>query len=485
MEKLDRYLTYIDGQRVSPSSREWFETVNPYTRQPWALIPRCNEQDVERAIAAAHRAFGNGGWSGMAPSRRGAVLRRIGDVFSGKAERLAEVESRDNGKSISDTLAQVRSLPEWFYYYGGLIDKVEGHVIPVGQEQVFNYTKYEPLGVVTAIIPWNSPLMLACWKLAPLLAAGNTVVIKPSNHASASMLEFMDVFEDAGVPPGVVNLVTGYSQEVGRALVEDPRVAKVSFTGSTEAGRKIGQQAALGCKRVALELGGKSAQIVCEDASIEKSVRGVTAGIFHLNGQSCVAGSRLLVHESIQDKFLGLLVEEIGRLAFGDPTSETTQIGPISNEAQYEKILDYIEVGKTEGARCLHGGYRSSRQGCESGWFIEPTVFTDVRPSMRIAREEIFGPVLAVMPFSTDDEAIEIANDIDYGLAAGVWTSDLRRAHNICNALECGTVYVNQYKSVSVMSPAGGYKASGIGRENGAEMIKEYLQVKSVWINTQ
>lgn len=481
---MKRYLTYIDGEQVNPSSMEWFETVNPFTQRPWALIPRCTERDVDIAIGAAHRAFRESGWARMPPSKRGAVLRRIGDAFAGKADRLAEVETYENGKSISDTTAQIRGLPEWFYYYGGLIDKIEGHVIPIDQEQIFNFTRYEPLGVVAAITPWNSPLMLTVWKLAPLLAAGNSVVIKPSNHASASIVEFMDVLDEAGLPPGVVNLVTGYSRDIGRALVEDPRVAKISFTGSTEAGRRIGEQAARDCKRVALELGGKSAQIVCEDARMENAVRGVVSGIFLLNGQSCVAGSRLLVHESIHDEFLGRLIEAIGELRFGDPTDSATEIGPISNESQYNKILEYIEIGKAEGAHCLYGGTRSTRDGCESGWFVEPTIFTNVDPSMRIASEEIFGPVLSVMPYSNEDEAIRIANDIDFGLAGGVWTSDLGRAHRISSRLECGTVYVNQYKNVSVMSPAGGYKASGIGRENGAEMIKEYLQVKSVWINT-
>ena len=481
---MKRYLTYIGGKQVNPSTMEWFETVNPYTQRPWALIPRCDGRDVETAIGAAHRAFREGGWPRMPPSKRGAVLRRIGDAFAGRADRLAAVETYENGKSISDTTAQIRGLPEWFYYYGGLIDKIEGRVIPIDQERTFNFTRYEPLGVVAAITPWNSPLMLTVWKLAPLLAAGNTAVIKPSNHASASIVEFMDVFDEAGVPPGVVNLVTGYSRDIGRALVEDPRVAKISFTGSTEAGRRIGEQAARDCKRVALELGGKSAQIVCEDARMDNAVRGVVSGIFLLNGQSCVAGSRLLVHESIHDEFLDRLIGAIGELRFGDPADSDTEIGPISNESQYNKILEYIEIGKAEGAHCLYGGTRSTRGGCETGWFVEPTIFTNVDPSMRIASEEIFGPVLSVMPYSTDDEAIRIANDIDFGLAGGVWTSDLGRAHRISSRLECGTVYVNQYKNVSVMSPAGGYKASGIGRENGAEMIKEYLQVKSVWINT-
>lgn len=484
MARLKRYLTYIDGKTVEPLSATWFESVNPFTKQPWALIPRCDVHDVEVAVAAADRAFREGGWRDMLPSKRGAVLRRIGDLLSKKVERLAKVETWDNGKPISDTLAQMRYLPEGFYYYGGLIDKIEGHVIPIDQEQVFNYTKYEPLGVIAAITPWNSPLMLTCWKLAPLLAAGNTVVVKPSNHASASILELMEVFKEAEVPPGVVNLVTGFARDIGQALVEDSRVAKVSFTGSTEAGRKIGQQAAADFKRVALELGGKSAQIICEDADIERSVDGVISGIFYLNGQSCVAGSRLLLHEGVRDIFLKRLIERIGQLRIGDPSSHTTQIGPIANEPQFEKILSYIEVGKAEGAHCLYGGTRSTRKGCDNGWFIEPTIFTEVKPSMRIAREEIFGPVLSVLPFYEDSEAIQIANDTIYGLAAGIWTSDLRRALRIANRLECGTVYVNQYKKVSVLSPAGGYKDSGIGRENGSEMIKEYMQVKSVWIDT-
>lgn len=484
MKQLKRYLTFIDGSKVEPSSKVWFESINPYTRQPWALIPRCDDNDVKLAIGAAHRAFRESGWADLSPSKRGAVLRRIGDAFAKKAKRLAEIETRDLGKPITDTLAQISYLPEWFYYYGGLIDKIEGDVIPIDQDETFNYTKYEPLGVVAAITPWNSPLMLTCWKLAPLLAAGNTVVIKPSNHASASIIEFMDVFEEAELPPGVLNLVTGHAREIGQALVNDPRVAKISFTGSTEAGIKIGQQAAANCKRVALELGGKSAQIVFEDASIENAVNGVASGIFYLNGQSCVAGSRLLLHESIWDTFLKRLIKKIGKLKYGDPTDHDVQIGPVSNEAQFKKILDYIDIGKKEGAHCLYGGTRSTREGCENGWFVEPTIFTDVSPTMRIACEEIFGPVLSVMPFSKDDEAIEIANDIEYGLAAGVWTSDLRRAYRIADRLQCGTVYVNKYKNVSFLSPAGGYKRSGIGRENGPEMIKEYLQVKSIWINT-
>lgn len=481
---MKRYLNYIDGRAADPSSGEWFEAIDPYTKLPWALIPRCNAQDANLAIDAAYRAFHDGAWADMLPSKRGAVLRQIGDVFSQRVEKLAEIETRDNGRPLADTLKQIRYLPEWFYYYGGLADKVEGQVIPIDQEDIFNYTKYEPLGVVVAITPWNSPLMLACWKLAPILAAGNTVVIKPSEHASASTIELMDVMKEAGVPPGVVNSVTGFPEDIGSALINDPHIAKISFTGSTAVGRHIGKQAAEKNKQAALELGGKSAQIICEDACIEKAVNGVISGIYLSNGQSCVAGSRLLLHESIQDVFLKKLCEKTAQLKMGDPGNLETQIGPIANEPQFEKIMSYIEIGKEEGANCLIGGVRSSRYGCADGWFIEPTIFTDVKSSMRIAQEEIFGPVLSVMTYLDDDEAIRIANDTDYGLATGVWTMDMHRAYRYINKLECGTVYVNQYRNVSVTSPAGGYKQSGIGRENGPEMIKEFLQVKSVWINT-
>ena len=325
--------------------------------------------------------------------------------------------------------------------------------------------------------------MIGIWKLAPALAAGNTVVIKPSEHASVSTLEFMRLIEEAEVPPGVVNVVTGFAQEVGEALVAHPRVAKVSFTGSDKAGRQVNLAAAGDFKRVTLEMGGKSPQIVFEDADLESAVHGVVSGIFLSNGQTCVAGSRLLVQDTIKEAFLEKLTAIARAARMGDPMAADTQIGPIANRPQHDKILDYIGIAKAEGARCILGGRSADRPECGEGLFVEPTIFVDVTPKMRIAREEVFGPLLAVIPFRDEDEAIAIANDSLYGLAAGVWTKDLRRAHLMARRLESGTVYVNTYRGVSVTSPVGGYKHSGFGRENGAEAIKEFLQIKSVWIN--
>ena len=482
-DSLIRYQLYIGGKWVDPASGAWFESEEPYRGAPWSLIPRGDARDVDRAVEAAHEAFVDGDWPDFTPSRRGQALRRIGDCFAERAESLARIEARDNGKRLAEALPQFRYLPQWFYYYAGLADKIEGQVIPIDIPEVFNYTRYEPLGVISAITPWNSPVMLACWKLAPALAGGNTVVLKPSSHASASTLEFMRVFEDAGVPPGVVNVVTGFHKELGERLVTHPKVAKVSFTGSNAGGREVNRLAAGAIKRVTLELGGKSPQIVCDDANLENAVNGVISGIFQSNGQTCIAGSRLLLHEHVHDSFLERLRSAMTDLKMGDPADPATQIGPIANRMQFEKILKYLEIAKNEGANCFMGGARSDRPGCEKGWFIEPTIFTDVNPGMRIAREEIFGPVLCVTPFSDDDEAVRIANDSLYGLAAGVWTQHLRRAHQLAARLQSGTVYINTYRSVSVTSPAGGYKQSGIGRENGAEMMKDYLQLKSVWVS--
>ena len=481
---MKEYQCYIGGEWVNPSSDVWFESHEPYRGEAWALIPRCDTRDVERAVDAAQHAFSHGDWAALTPTQRGECLRRVGDCLAARAESLAHTEARDNGKRIAETLPQLRYLPQWFYYYGGLADKVEGRVIPIDQPNIFNYTRYEPLGVVAAITPWNSPVMLATWKLAPALAAGNTVVLKPSEHASASSLEFMEVFDKAGIPPGVINVVTGFPQDIGESLVAHPSVAKLSFTGSESGGRAVGKLGAESIKPVTLELGGKSPQIVCDDANLDNALSGVIAGVFLSNGQSCVAGSRLLLHERVHDRFLDKLKNALANLRMGDPSDPRTQLGPIANRMQFERILDYLDSAPSQGATCILGGTRAVRPGCEDGWFVEPTVYTDVRPSMRIAREEVFGPVLVVMRFADDDEAICLANDSPYGLAAGLWTENLRRAHLLAQRLEAGTVYVNTYRGVSFTSPAGGYKRSGIGRENGAEMLKEYLQEKSVWVST-
>ena len=481
---LARYQMYIDGQWVNAGSGEQFESHNPYTGKAWALIPRGGATDVDRAVRAARKAFTSGEWPKMNASRRGALLRKLGDLITDKAKFLAEIEVRDNGKLLAEMSAQTAYMAQWYYYYGGLADKIEGQVIPIDKPDTFNYTRFEPLGVIGAIIPWNSPLLLTAWKLAPALAAGNTMVLKPSEYTSASLLEFMKIVEQAGFPPGVVNVVTGFGPEAGTPLVEHPLVAKIAFTGSDATGQKIYEAAAKGLKRVSMELGGKSPNIVFDDAEVDNAVKGAISGIFAATGQTCIAGSRLLVQRSIHDQFVEKLVAFAKTARMGDPMSLDTQVGPVTNQPQYRKVLSYIDIAKSEGVTTALGGSKASRPECGDGWFVEPTIFTGVKNSMRIAQEEVFGPVLSVIPFADEEEAIAIGNDVIYGLAAGVWTQNMRRALMMADRLQAGTVWINTYRAVSYLSPFGGYKRSGIGRESGQEMLKEYLQVKSVWIST-
>ena len=378
--------------------------------------------------------------------------------------------------------AQTKYLAEWYRYYGGLADKIEGAVIPSDKPGMFNFTRYEPLGVVGMITAWNSPLLLLAWKLAPALAAGNTAVVKPSEFTSASSLEFMELIREAGFPKGVVNCITGLGLEVGQPMVDHPNLDKVAFTGSDASGQKIYESAAKKIIPVTLELGGKSPNIVFEDADFESAVMGTISGIFAATGQTCIAGSRLLVQRSIHDSFVERLIEVAKEAKIGDPMSTETHVGPVTTPPQYKKILDYIEVARKEGAKCVLGGKPYAGDGLRSDRFVEPTIFTGVSNQMRIAQEEIFGPVLSVIPFDDEDEAIALGNDIVFGLAAGVWTSDIGRALRMSEKLKAGTIWVNTYRAVSFTSPFGGYKRSGKGRESGQESIKEFLQVKSVWI---
>ena len=485
MSSLPRLDAFVDGRRLAPLSGEYFETVNPYTGKAWAEVARCGAEEAALAVTAAARAFDSGPWSRMTPTQRGALLRRLGDLLAGHAEELAAIEVRDNGKLISEMGGQCAYIPEWYYYFGGLADKMEGAVIPIDKPDVFNFTVHEPLGVVVAITPWNSPLLLLSFKLAPALAAGNTVVIKPSEFTSASTLRFAELVAQAGFPPGVVNVVTGYGNEVGAALVEHSQVAAVAFTGGSDSGARVYAAAARHLKRCTLELGGKSPNIVFDDADLEGAVKGAISGIFAATGQTCIAGSRLLVQDGIYDAFVSRLVEFARGARMGDPMDRATQVGPVTTPPQYAKVLEYIDIAKREGAEVLLGGGPAARPECgESPWFIEPTIFGGVANSMRIAQEEVFGPVLSLIRFKTDDDAIAIANDIAFGLAAGVWTQSIRRALKVSKAVRAGTVWVNTYRAVSFMSPFGGYKKSGIGRENGIESMREFTQTKSVWIST-
>lgn len=486
MTPLPRYDAIINGKKVAPSSGEYFETINPYTSKPWAEVARCNAIEAGDAVEAAYAAFTKGEWPALTPTQRGALLRKLGDLAAANASELAEYEVRDNGKLMNEMAAQCAYMPQWYYYFGGLADKIEGSVIPSDKLDMFNYTRHEPLGVIIAITPWNSPLLLLAFKLAPALAAGNTVVIKPSEYTSTSTLRFVELFEQAGFPPGVVNVVTGFGDEVGAALVDHPKSAKIAFTGGSKSGTKVYQAAAAGLKQCTMELGGKSPNIVFDDAVLDDAVKGAISGIFAATGQTCIAGSRLLVQNGIYDQFVDKLVDYAGKAKMGDPMERTTQVGPITTPPQYDKVLQYIQIAKDEGARILLGGGSAvGKVECgQSKYFIEPTIFGDVTNHMRIAQEEVFGPVLSIIRFQDDDEAIEIANDIAYGLAAGIWTQSVNRAIRVSNAIRAGTIWVNTYRAVSFLSPFGGYKQSGFGRENGIEAIREYLQTKSVWIST-
>lgn len=476
---MKNYQMFIDGKWVDAISGNRFETVDPYTGKAWATLPRAGQADTDLAVRAAHRALHDGPWATMPPSARGALLRKLADLLSAEAPALAEIEVRDNGKLITETLGALRYMPQFYHYAAGLADKSEGAVLPLDRPGMFAFTRREPIGVVVGITPWNSPLLITGSKVPMALAAGCTFVLKPSEYTSASALELARLIEQAGFPPGVFNVVTGFGDELGAPLVQHPLVAKVTLTGGEVTGQKIAQAVAADFKSADLELGGKSPNIIFPDANLEDALNGVAAGIFSASGQSCVAGSRLVIHDSIHDAFVEKLVA-IGRnLVIGNPRDEKTQIGPVTTRPQFERILGFIDSAKREGATCVLGG--EALPG--DGQFIKPTIFTDVRPEMTVAQEEIFGPVLSVIRFREEEEALQIANGTRFGLGAGVWTSDMARAFRMMTRIQAGTVWINTYRIISYMTPFGGYKHSGVGRENGLEAIKAFQQLKTVWLN--
>jgi (Z)-2-((N-methylformamido)methylene)-5-hydroxybutyrolactone dehydrogenase len=482
MSDLEQFEHYIGGEWVAPASGQYFESTNPATRRPLYCAARGDATDVARAVTAARTAFEDPRWRDLSQTARGRLLRRLGDLIGEHADELARMETQDNGKLLREMRAQLATLPEYYFYYAGLADKIHGDVIPASDRRVLNYTTREPLGVVGAITPWNSPLTLTTSKLAPALCAGNTVVIKPSEHTSATVLKLAELVTLAGFPPGTVNVVTGFGPEAGQALVDHPALAKISFTGSTGTGARIATSAAGRFIGATLELGGKSPNIVFEDADVGNAAMGVVAGIFAAAGQTCIAGSRVFAHKAVYDELLERVTERARSIRIGDPLDDTTELGPLAFADQRDKVAGYVDLGRTEGARVLTGG-RPTDAGL-GGYFYEPTVLVDVDNSMRVVREEIFGPVAAIMPFESEDEVVRLANDTEYGLAAGVWTKDLSRAHRMASRLEAGTIWVNTYRAMSPMSPRQGFKNSGVGVEHGVETIKEYTRLKSVWINT-
>lgn len=477
MSYVSKFDCLIGGEWVPSVTGSTMESVNPYTDEVVAVVSDGSPADVDAAVAAAREAF-HSGWSQTTAQERARLLRGLEELVKRNAERLALAESRDNGKLLKEMRTQCNYIAEWFGYFASVAETSEGAVIPADRKNFLVYTTEEPLGVVAAITPWNSPLLLLGWKVAPALAAGCTIVVKPSEYTPTSSLILGELITEAGFPPGVFNVVTG-GPAVGAALTEHPDVDKIAFTGATDTGARIAATAAAHHTRVTLELGGKSPNIVFADCDVEAAVNGVVSGIFAATGQSCMAGSRLLVQNELHDELVAKLVQRASEIRLGDPMDPDTNMGPTANLAQRDKIRGFIDRAVESGAELACGGSEDVDAG---QLFVRPTILTGVDVNSEIYREEVFGPVLSVMKFDDEQEAIELANDTRFGLAAALWTTDVFRAHRVSRQLRAGTVWINAYRVVSYNTPFGGFGASGIGRENGRVALQEYTETKSVWV---
>jgi acyl-CoA reductase-like NAD-dependent aldehyde dehydrogenase len=471
----------INGEWRAASGGKTMPVVNPATEEVIAEVAAADKADVDAAVAAARAAL-SGPWAQVSARDRGRLVWTLAERLMEKADEIARLETLHNGKPISESRhVEIPAAAECFQYYAGWADKVHGETVPVKGNN-FVYTLREPVGVVAAIVPWNFPLLLAAWKVAPALACGNTVILKPASQTPLTAIALGEMASEVGFPPGVLNILTGPGSATGQAIVEHPGIDKIAFTGDTSTGKQIMRSSADTLKKITLELGGKSPNIVLPDADMEAAIRGATIGIFYGKGEVCAAGSRLLVDRSIKDAFMEKLVARTKKMVPGDPLDPKTRLGAISSKGQLERVLGYVDTAKKEGAALVAGGARADI-GTGRGYFMQPTIFDNVTPQMTIAREEIFGPVLATIEFSDLDEAIARANDSPYGLAAAVWTKDVKKAHYVARRLQAGTVWVNTYNVYDTAAGFGGYKQSGFGREMGVHAIEHYTQVKTVWVD--
>lgn len=471
---------YIAGRWVAPRLASYGTSLDPSTGKPWYQYAEAGEADVDDAVRSARQAFADPKWRRMTQTDRGKLVRRLGELIAENAERLAEIETRDNGKLLREMRAQMGALPDSYTYFSGMADKLHGDTVPVNKLDMLNFTMREPIGVVGMITPWNSPLMMLTGTLAPCLAIGNAVVIKPSEHTSVSTLALAELVEEAGFPPGVFNVITGSGAVAGDALVRHPGLAKIVFTGSTSTGRKIAANAAQNLVPCQMELGGKSPHVVFGDVDVERTVNGVVAGIFAAAGQTCVAGARCFVEATVYEEFVEALIERTRRISIGHPTDESTDIGPLALKEQVEKVAHYVASGVRQGARIAAGGRQPDREDLAGGWYYEPTVMTEATNDMEFMRDELFGPVVGVVPFSSEEEMIRLANDTRYGLASGIWTKDINRAMRFVTQIDAGTVWINTYRSAAYMSSMGGFKESGYGRRGGFDVMREFSRIKNV-----